>query len=440
MVSVWFEILFILLLILLNGYLSMSEIAIVSARKIRLKQFADEGDKGAQIALKLAEQPGRFLSTVQIGITLIGILAGVFGGATIAEELARLLSQIPLLAPYSETISVVLIVLSVTYLTLVIGELAPKQIALSRTESIAKSIAPVMYRLSRIAAPLVHLLSASTNLVIRLLGIQPINQPAVTEEDIKILLAQGTEEGIFEPIEEEMVQQVFRLSGRKADELMTPRMDIVYLNINDSQQAIYQKIISSGFSRFPLVEDKLDQILGIIRTKDLLVQFMQNIPFNLKIALQPALFVPESSPIIQVLEEFRLKRLHMAIVLDEYGGTQGLLTPTDILETLVGDLPDLNNSYDPDIVLREDGSLLLDGLVQLDVLKELLQVKELPDEEESSYQTLGGLIMAGLSKVPITGDIFVWENITFEVMDMDGHRVDKVLVKKLPQKDDGDKK
>jgi putative hemolysin len=432
MSSVWLEILFIILLILFNGYLAMSELAIVSARKIRLKQMAENGEKGAETALSLSEKPSHFLSTVQIGITLVGILAGVFGGATIAEELASFIGQVPYLKNYSQPISVFTIVLIITYLTLVLGELTPKQLALTRAEAIAKAVAPFMKRLSQVTSPLVNFLSASTALVLRLLGIKPIDEPTVTAEDIKLLLEQGAEEGVFQPIEEEMMQQVFRLGDQKASELMTPRMDVVFLDIEDPLQKNIERMAKSGFSRYPLVKGGMDHILGIVRSKDLLLQYFKDQSIDFLKAQQAALFVPESSPIIQVIEEFRQKRLHMAIVLDEYGGTQGIVTPTDILEKLVGDLPDLNESYDPDIVVREDGSLLLDGLVLLDDLKEILQVKELPVDLEDGYQTLGGLVMSQLSRIPTTGDTFVWEGLSFEVIDMDGYRVDKVLVKKFP--------
>jgi putative hemolysin len=289
-----------------------------------------------------------------------------------------------------------------------------------------------MKRLSQVTSPLVNFLSASTALVLRLLGIKPIDEPTVTAEDIKLLLEQGAEEGVFQPIEEEMMQQVFRLGDQKASELMTPRMDVVFLDIEDPLQKNIERMAKSGFSRYPLVKGGMDHILGIVRSKDLLLQYFKDQSIDFLKAQQAALFVPESSPIIQVIEEFRQKRLHMAIVLDEYGGTQGIVTPTDILEKLVGDLPDLNESYDPDIVVREDGSLLLDGLVLLDDLKEILQVKELPVDLEDGYQTLGGLVMSQLSRIPTTGDTFVWEGLSFEVIDMDGYRVDKVLVKKFP--------
>ncbi len=431
MSSVWLEVLFIILLILFNGYLAMSELAIVSARKIRLKQMAENGEKGAETALKLSEKPSHFLSTVQIGITLVGILAGVFGGATIAEELAIFIGQVPYLENYSQPISVFIIVLIITYLTLVFGELTPKQIALNRAETIAKSVSPFMKRFSQFASPLVNFLSASTALVLKILGIQPLKGPSVTAEDIRLLLEQGAEEGVFQPIEEEMMQQVFRLGDQKASELMTPRMDVVFLDIEDPIQKNIEKISQSGFSRYPLVQGGMDNILGIVRSKDLLLQYFNGQAMDLLKAQQAALFVPESSPVIQVIEEFRQKRLHMAIILDEYGGTQGIVTPTDILEKLVGDLPDLNDSYDPDIVVREDGSLLLDGLVLLGDLKDILQVKELPIED--GYQTLGGLVMSQLSRIPTTGDTFIWEGLSFEVIDMDGYRVDKVLVKKIPE-------
>lgn len=428
MSSVWLEILIIIALISLNGVLAMTEIAVVSSRKVRLKQMAELGNRGAADALELAQEPAQFLSAVQIGITLVGILAGVFGGATLATELELALERIPALADYSETIALTSIVLVITYLTLVVGELAPKRYALTRAEDIAATMAPLMKGLRRLASPLVTLLSASTSLILRLLGVQPSSGPSVTEEDIKVLIGEATSEGIFEPIEEEMVEKVFRLGDRHVSELMTPRLEVIHLDINDSMEVLREKMASSTHSRFPLIRGNMDDVLGVVQAKDLLLSCMQGETIDLNSVKEKAIFLPEYSPVFQVLERFRETRMHMAFVLDEFGGVQGIVTLTDIMDAIVGEIPNLGEDYDPDVVLREDGSLLLDGLLTLDELKDLLGVLELPGEGQHFFETLGGLVMTQLGRMPTSGDSFEWENFRFEVMDMDGRRVDKVLI------------
>jgi putative hemolysin len=428
MSSVWLEILIIIALISLNGVLAMTEIAVVSSRKVRLKQMAELGNRGAADALELAQEPSQFLSAVQIGITLVGILAGVFGGATLAAELELALERIPALADYSETIALTSIVLVITYLTLVVGELAPKRYALTRAEDIAATMAPLMKGLRRLASPLVTLLSASTSLILRLLGVQPSSGPSVTEEDIKVLIGEATSEGIFEPIEEEMVEKVFRLGDRHVSELMTPRLEVIHLDIDDSMEVLREKMASSTHSRFPLIRGNMDDVLGVVQAKDLLLSCMQGETIDLNSVKEKAIFLPEYSPVFQVLERFRETRMHMAFVLDEFGGVQGIVTLTDIMDAIVGEIPNLGEDYDPDVVLREDGSLLLDGLLTLDELKDLLGVLELPGEGQHFFETLGGLVMTQLGRMPTSGDSFEWENFRFEVMDMDGRRVDKVLI------------
>jgi putative hemolysin len=427
MVFVIIEIVVIVLLITLNGYLSMAEMAIISARKVRLQQMVEDGRKNARTALELKTKPAHFLSTVQLGVTLIGILTGVFGGATITEEFTNLLNRVSWLQPYSHTISVTLIVILITFLTVIFGELAPKQIALQKKEKLATRVAPFMKFLSKVTSPFVHLLSRSTYLVLKIFKVKPSVEPEITEEDVKTMLEQGAADGIFEPLEEEMVQQVFRLGDKKVDELMTPRLDVVFLEVNDSENNIFNKMSTSGFSRFPLVEEGMDSVLGIVRAKDLLLQKMKSNLVDLKAALQPALFVPESTSVIKLLEDFREKRLHMAFIVDEYGSVLGIMTPTDIMEAIVGDMPEIQEPYEPEIIQREDGSWLLDGMLSVDELKELYNLKTLPQEEDD-YQTLGGMIMTLLARVPNSGDSVDIGDLHFEVVDMDEHRVDKVLV------------
>ena len=422
------ELLFILLLIIANGAFAMSEMAVVSARKVRLRQRAKSGDKRAHAALELTKSPGRFLSTVQVGISLVAALTGTLGGATVAGGLAARLDQIAFLAPYSETLSVVIVVLGITYLSLVIGELLPKQIALSDAERIASLVAPPLTLLAKLASPVVYLLNASTKILMRILRVKPSSDPPVTEEEVRIMIAQGTQVGIFEPIEEEMVGQVFRLSDQRAFALITPRSEIDWLDLDDSPADIRQKIIASGYSRFPVGQGSLDEIRGLVQARDLLAQSMAGEPIDLEAVLRPALFVPESIPVFEVLDRFKQTQSQVAFVIDEYGILQGLVTLDDILEAIVGDIPDPGEVLDLEIVEREDGSWLLDGLVPIDDFIELFQIKTPSDKQDWNCQTLGGFVMMVLGHIPSVGERFEWGKLHFEVVDIDGLRVDKVLV------------
>ena len=426
--SGWIEVIIILLLILFNGLLSMSEIALVSSRKVRLQQRADSGDAGAKAALELASSPGRFLSTVQIGISLVGILSGAFGGARVAGLIQDYLDDIPLLAPYSEGLSVGIVVLAITYLTLVLGELAPKQIGINNAERVAAIMAPPMTFLSRLTSPVVTLLTRSTELVLRIAGVKPRDEPAITEEEIRLLIGQGTESGVFEPIEEEMVEQVFRLSDRRVESLTTPRPEIVWLDLEDDPQVTRQKIMESRHSHLPVAAGSLDQVLGFVRVADLMVQWLEGKDLDLRQVLQPGLFVPESMPAFNVLERFKETGAQIAFAVDEYGGIQGIVTLGDILEAIVGDIREPDQAEDPDVVQREDGSWLLDGMLPVEEFRELFNLKTLPGEEQHYFQTLGGFVMTHLGRIPNTGDHFEWEGLRLEVVDMDGNRVDKVLV------------
>ncbi|CAG0952336.1 hypothetical protein METP2_00291 [Methanosarcinales archaeon] len=426
MSDITFQIIFIVLLTIANGIFSMSEIAIISARKARLQQWVNEGNTKAQAALDLADSPNRLLSTVQIGITLIGILAGVLGGATIADELSARLIFIPLLAPYSEAIALGIVVLGITYLTLVIGELVPKRIALHNPERIACTVAAPMRMLSRIASPAVHLLSISTDTVLRVLGIRPVSEQPVTEEEINILIEQGMKAGTFEEAERDMVEHVFRLGDLRAGALMTPRTEIVWLDIDDSPEETRRKIADSGHSRFPVGQGSLDNILGIVQIKDMLGRNMQGKSPDLKASLRRPLFVPESTHALKVLELFKQSGIHVSLVVDEYGSVQGLVTLKDILEEIVGDIPSVEDLEEPLAVQREDGSWLLDGMLLVDDFKEIFSIKELPGE--GIYQTLGGFVLMHMGRIPAVGNHFEWSGLRFEVVDMDKNRIDKVLV------------
>lgn len=427
------DILFVGALILANALLALSEMAVVSARKVRLQQRAEEGDDGARAALELANAPNRFLSTIQIGITLVGILAGAFGGATLAAKLAEPLGRIPFLAGYSQALSLGLVVLVITYLSLVLGELVPKRLALSNPERIAAAVSPVMRALSRVVSPAVRLLSLSTDGVLRLLRVRQLDDLPVTEEEVRLLIEQGTRVGVFEPSEQEMVGRVFRLDVRPVSALMTPRTEVVWLDLADPTEKLQAVILGSDYSVFPVARDTPDAIVGVVQAKDLLAQCLQGEPPDIEAVLQPAQFVPESMSLLAVLERLRDSHSQIALVIDEFGGFQGLVTLNDMLEAIVGDLPQLDDRGEPDVIEREDGSLLIDGQVSIDDLKALLRVKELPEESSGSYQTIGGLMMTTLGRIPSSGDHFEWGGLRFEVVDMDGFRVDKVLVTSVEQ-------
>jgi putative hemolysin len=436
MSSVTIEIFFLLLLLVVNGLFSMSEMAVVSARKVRLQQLANQGNAKARTALDLADSPNQFLSTVQIGITLISTLAGAFGGATLAEKLANQLKQLPIpfLVAHSDAIALFLVVLMITYLSLVIGELVPKRLALNNPEQIAAGVASPMRLLAKLASPAVHLLSYSTDLVLRLLSIGPSTDPEVTEEEIKILIEQGTEAGMFEEAEQEMLNRVFRLGDRRVSAMMTPRPDIVWLDLEDSSETNRQVIMDSAHSQFPVCQGDLDNVLGIIKVNDLLTRCLASQPLDLTAALQRPLYVPESTPGLKVLELFKQSGTHIAIVVDEYGVIQGLVTLNDILEEIVGDIPSLDQTDEPQAVQREDGSWLLDGMLSVEEFFELLELEELPKEQRGNYHTMGGFVVTQLGRIPTAAEHFDWQGMRFEVMDMDGNRVDKVLVVPLSAK------
>ncbi|MEB3338659.1 MAG: hemolysin family protein [Leptolyngbyaceae bacterium] len=428
MPSIAVEILIILALMVLNGIFSMSELAIVSARKARLQQLANKGDAQARVALELANSPNQFLSTVQVGITVIGILTGAFGGATIASKISTMLQVIPFLVPYSNALGFGIVVVSIAYLSLVIGELVPKRLAMHHPEKIAAAIAVPMRLLANLSSPVVHVLSSSTDLVLRLLRIGPSTEPEVTEEEIKVLIQQGTEAGTFEEVEQDMVERVFRLGDRRVSALMTPRPDIVWLDLEDSHEETQKQIIESVHSRFPVCQEGLDNVLGVVHVNDLLSRVLSGHPINLVESLHQPLFIPESTRALKVLELFKQASTYIALVVDEYGVIQGLVTLNDILEAIIGDIPSIDSQEEPQAIQREDGSWLLDGMLSIDEFKEIFEIEEIPGEEKGNYHTLGGLVILHLGRIPIAADHFEWGGLRFEVMDMDGNRVDKVLV------------
>jgi magnesium and cobalt exporter, CNNM family len=427
MSAVSLEILIILLLMVGNGVFAMSEIAMVTARKSRLQHWANEGNAQARTALELANAPNRFLSTVQIGITLVGILAGALGGATIAERLAAVLSRVSWLAAYSHAISVAVIVLSITYLSLVVGELVPKRLALHSPERIACAVAGPLRALSVITAPIVHLLSASTDAVLRVLGIRPSAELPLTHEEIAVLIEQAGRAGVFEETEQDMVEGVLRLNNRHVGALATPRTDIAWLPVDAPAEQIQQQMTTSPHDRFPVCEGDLDNVVGVVRTRELLMRSLAREPVDLRSLSHPPLFVPETMLASKALQLLKECPVHLALVIDEYGGLQGMVTINDIVEEIVGDIePD-----SPQATRRKDGSWLVDGMLPVHEFKEIFHVKRLPGEERNNFQTLGGFVLMRLGRVPVVADQFRWGSLRFEVVDMDGNRVDKVLVTPL---------
>jgi putative hemolysin len=430
------DIILIAILIVANGLFSASETAVVSSRRARLQQRAESGDEGARRALDLSNDPNVFLATGQIGITLIGVLSGAFGGAALSKPVAGLLERIPGLESSSETIAFILVVLTITYLSLVVGELAPKRIALNNPEGIAALIAAPMQRLSRIVGPVVSLLGASTDLILRVLRVRQNDEPAVTEEEVGILLRQGTRAGVFHPAEQAMTERIFDLADDRVSALMTPRPEIDWIDIESTPEQIAQTIYESQFSRFPVARGGIDRVEGTIQTKDVLVVNGDCWNVALPAELPKPLILPESTSALRALERFRQTGDQMAIVIDEYGGTAGIVTLQDILEAIVGDLPDPGEKQDAGIVRREDGSWLLDGRLPIDDVGELLELPNLPEEHEGTYETLAGFVIAQFGNLPTSGDRTAWGGWIFEVIDMDGRRVDKILAMPESNSDD----
>jgi putative hemolysin len=431
MTSMALEVTIIVALILLNGLFAMSEIAVVSARKTWLQRRAEEGDRGAQAALRLSSEPNQFLATVQIGISLVGVLAGAFGGATVAERVAASLARVPLLAPYAEALGVATVVVIITYLSLVGGELVPKRLGLNNAERVATTVAPAMRWLSRVASPLVRLLSLSTDLVLRLLGARPAEHQPVTEDEIKLMIEEGTEVGVFQPGEQELVAQVFHLADVPLEALMMPRPDVVWIDSAEPPDEIRRRLTAGGHSRYPVARDDLDNTIGMLYARDLLAQSLAAGPLgqamDIEAALRPAVFLPETITALEAVERLKEARTDVALVIDEYGGVQGLVTADDFLEAIVGEIAVPGEPAEPRALQRPDGSWLLDGLLAVAEVKEALGLKELPYEEKVRYQTLAGLVLLSLGRVPTEGDRFECCGWRFEVMDMDGLRVDKVL-------------
>lgn len=424
----YIEILIIFILIILNGIFALSEIAVITSRRIKLQKMSESGDKNADIALELAESPNQFLSTIQIGITLIGILAGAFGGATLAQAVTGYVEGIPFLAQYSEAVGFIVVVLIITYLSLIIGELVPKRIALNNPEKIAVKVARPMKIVSTVAKPLVLFLSYSMDAVLKILQIKPEEEINASEEEIRLLIEEGTETGEFKETEEDIIKRVFTLDERRVSSLMTPKTDIVWLDVEESVDSIKSKINHSKRAMFPLCKRNLDDFLGVIQLKDIFEVYIESGKALEKYMKTPVI-VPESSDILDVLKLFKesTQHVHMALVIDEYGSVEGLITLYDILEAIVGDIPDIDE-LEEKAVKRANGGWLVDGAIQIDELKEILGIEELPEEEADIYNTLGGFILYRLGRIPHTGETLKCGQLNLEIVDMDGHHIDKVLV------------
>jgi len=425
--SIGGQILLILLLILANGLFAMSEIAIVSARRTRLQQRAERGDERARRALELAEHPNRFLSTVQIGITLIGIFAGAYGGARLADPLSDLLARNAVIAPYADTLALALVVATITFFSLVLGELVPKRIALTNPETIATKVAGPMNVLAVVSQPLVRILSFSTDVTLRALGVRKSNEPPITEEEVAALIEQGAEAGVFEQEQQDLVEHIFALGDRRVSSLMVPRRKIVWLDLEDPPEENRAKMAEHRHTRFIVCRDGIDQVLGMVDVKDLWAATMRGEELELTDKIRKPLFVPENMNALDLLDQFRTSGTHLALVLDEYGGVEGLVTLNDIVEDITGDL---EPGEEPPIVQREDGSWLVDAAVSMDEFWETLDLWERRGEERPAYHTVGGFVVERLGHIPRAGEYFEFNGLRIEVIDMDGHRVDKVLVSK----------
>lgn len=418
------EILILAGLILLNGLFSMAEIALVSARKSRLEAQAGKGDKDAREALNLANRPETFLSTVQMGITVIGILTGIYSGEKITDDFAAFLHKYPLVAPYSNGIATAIVVIIVTYFSIIFGELVPKRLGMTKPEGIAKAVAKPMRILSLITHPFIWLLSKSSNLIVNIFGLKPADN-SLTEEEIKAIISEGTEQGTIEETEQEIIERVFHLSDRNITSLMTHRSDIIWFNLDETEELIKEKITNEPHSIYPICDGEIDNLKGVVSIKDLYVS-PDDRPF--RELMQPALFVPENNTAFQVMEKFKQSKLHSCFIVDEYGTILGMITLNDILEAIIGDMPQ-PDVPDYEIIEREDGTFLVDAQIPFYDFLTRFEKAEWMNEGEQEFDTLAGFVLHELERIPHTGDRLEWKGFTLEIMDMDGHRIDKVLVK-----------
>jgi putative hemolysin len=418
------DIVILLGLIFINGFFVISEIALVSARKARLESMADKGDKKARNALDLSHNPELFLSAAQIGITLIAIFTGVYSGEKFSKDLEPLFTSISFLAPYASTISTTIVVIIVTFLSIVFGELIPKRLGLINAEKIAKMVAQPMRVFAKITHPFVWLLNRTTNIFFKLFNIKNKREDNVTEEEIKAIISEGTESGSVEHEEKEMIERIFHLGDRNITSLMTHRSDIIWFDVNDNEEKIREKIIQEPHSFYPICDGEIDNIKGVVSIKDLYISDDYTLFKDLMV---PALFVPENNTAYQVMAKFKESKFHACFIVDEYGSLNGMITLNDILEAIVGDIPDTGDE-DYEIIDRGDGSYLIDAQIPFYDFLSRFNRTEWLTEEEHEFDTVAGCILHELEHIPKSGEKLKWKGFKFEIMDMDGHRIDKVLV------------
>lgn len=431
---VYLNIIFLFILFFFNAIFAMYEIAMVASKKVRLQQRVEEGRKGAAVALELLADPSQqYLSTVQIMITLIDTLAGVIGGAMLADPLAEQLAKVPFIANFAGIIAFVLVVAVITYFSIVLGELMPKRMAVSTPEKVVTALSPAIRSLTRLFRPLTRFLTLSATFGLKLLRINTDLSPTITTDEIKSYIEEGRDIGLIEDAGQEMFSGIFRLIDRRVEALMTPRMEMTWLDINHPIDQIWEQILNTTHSRIPVADGDLDQILGYIQIRDLLGHTPPDPGFDLKNFIKDPIYLPENMAALKALDAIQGSGVHLAVILDEFGGITGMVTEYDILEAIVGEIPEDSMDTDYLVFQREDGSWLFDGLIVIDQLKEILNFSEMPGEERAAYQTLSGFVMSQLGRIPKTGARFTYEGYRFEVVDMDGRRVDRVLVSPLPE-------
>lgn len=422
------DIIILFFLIVINGIFSMSEIAVVSSRKAKLKVMADQGKKWVARALDLAEEPSNFLSTIQVGITLIGVISGAYGGAVIAQDLEVYLRDWPFIGPYSEAVSIVSVVVVITYLSIVVGELLPKRLALQNPEQVAAMVSVPLHYFSLVVYPVVKILSASSEFIVRLLGLKkPVT--TVSEEEVKVLLEEGTEAGVFHQMEHDIIHGAFEIDDLSVKDVMTPRPDIVWIDLKSPWPETLAVIKESDHASFPVCEGELDHVVGFLHVKDLFKRYPDLENIELPSILRKPFIFPETITALKLLEHFKASPIHAALIVDEYGTVQGLVTVNDIMEAIVGDIPSFSEAEEDSIVRRDDGTWLIDGTLPIEEFKEEFKVTALPEEEEREYHTIAGFIMTYLGRIPVAGDKFTWDRFEIEILDMDGNRIDKILLK-----------
>ena len=427
------EITLLFVLIFINGLFSMTEMAVVSSRRARLQKYLEDGDERAQKVLNLLDNPNDFFSTIQIAITLIGVITGAIGARTFAHYLEEVLVRVSFLRGVAQPLSVLLVSIVITYFSLVIGELIPKRVATNNPEKIAMTMCGPITVISVIFRPLVRVLSFSTEVGLKILGVHENEEAQVSEDEIKVMIEQGKQDGVFEENEQDIVESVFRMSDQTVDALMTPRTELDWIDLEEPVEESLKEIAASTNHYFPLVRGNPDNVVGVISSKGLLDAYIRNEPIDLEKIAEPPLFVPESKPALSLLDDLKASESNFAVVLDEYGGFSGMITPYDLLNELVGDVTNIGEEPDDedDVLVRDDGSWSFDGMIDIEEFKETINVRELPDEARIGYQTLAGFILSQTGSIPSTGDCFDWNGFHFEIVDMDGLRIDRVFVNRI---------